>query len=87
MTRKDYKVLIEALLQIRKLDMKIMDITGGSGISAEMYRPFDNLYELIQDHSVYKGREDDDGIEQFDAILYAINISTEEKCERLFRGE
>ena len=87
MTREDYKVLIETIIQVEKLDNWIKGITGGLGMEYIMRRPFDNLCELIQDYSVYSGREDDEGIEQFEAILYAINISTDEKCERLFRGE
>ena len=79
MSDEDMIILIKAFESVSKLNDIIKSITGGYGIDAEGLDSIFDIFEVIRNNSRYAGLDEDEDYETFRAILYAINISTEEK--------
>ena len=80
--REDMIALIEAVESYRRLNQIIITITDGYCISHSDFTALDNIYEVIKRNSRYYD-ESDYSVDQFNAIINAINVDAEEKYELL----
>lgn len=82
MTREDMIDLIMVSEAIDRLNIQINEFTGGAAIENPYLEKLDAVVDIIRRNSRYSG-EDDPDVDNFDAIIHAVNISAEEKYELL----
>ena len=83
MEKQDMVRLIEAATAINKLNEDIIRLTGGYPIANKEYKAIYNIYDVIYDNSKYAGRDDDRAAEEFQAIMYGIGMTAEDRYELL----
>ena len=83
LNKNDMIRLIEAYTAMNKINNSITELTGGYPIDNEAYNGIYNIYDIIYDHSKYAGREDDDALNKFRAIMNGIGLSAEERYNLL----
>ena len=85
MNKADMIDLIMVAEAVERLNMQLTDFIGGGIIDNPDIEILSNVYEVVKRNSVYPGEEDFD-VDNFDAIIHAINITPEEKY-RLLTGD
>lgn len=83
MNEKNMLRLIEAYISISNLNNTIIKLTNGYGISGEDFDGVYKIYDVIYDNSKYAGREDDQALDEFRAIMNGIGLSAEERYNLL----
>lgn len=83
MEEKDMIRLIEAYISISNLNNTIIRLTNGYGISGEDFDGIYKVHDVIYDNSKYAGREDDQALDEFRAIMNGIGLSAEERYKLL----
>lgn len=78
MDKRDMVDLIKVAEAVERMRMKITDFIGGGVLDNPELETMSEVYEVIKRNSIYPG-EDDYDVDTFDAIIYAINKTPEEK--------
>ena len=86
MDKKDMIDLIMVAEAVERLNMQLTAFIGGGVIDNPDIEILSNVYEVVKRNSVYPGEEDFD-VDNFDAIIHAINITPEEKYKFLTGGK
>ncbi len=78
MNRQDMIDLIKVAEAVERMRMRLTEFIGGGEIDNPDIETMSEIYEVIKRNSIYPG-EDDYDVDTFDAIIYAINKTPEEK--------
>ena len=78
--KEDMIRLIEAFEAWELLNRMVHELTDGYRISNDRISKLDGIYEVIRRNSRYYTDEDDD-LDRLDAVMFAQNITAEEKYE------